>query len=249
MFSYQLYTSRNHPPLVETLKMAADIGFDGIEGYGGVYADDAQVADLAANLSRFGLTMPTAHFGIDQLEKSPEKVLDIAKKLGIKRIYCPYIVPEDRPNDAAGWKAWGARLGKAAKPFRAAGYGFGWHNHDFEVTALPDGTFPQDAIFAGDPDLQWEIDVAWVTRGGADPVKWIEKYAPRITAAHIKDIAPKGQNLNEDGWADVGHGTIDWAPIWAALKKTPCDVFILEHDNPSEPARFARRSLETARTF
>ena len=75
------------------------------------------------------------------------------------------------------------------------------------------------AIFEGGPELEWEMDVAWVIRGGADPLAWIEKYKDRITAAHVKDIAPAGENTDEDGWADVGHGTVDWKAIMAALRK------------------------------
>ena len=106
---------------------------------------------------------------------------------------------------------------------------------------------PQDLIFEGGPDLEWEIDVAWVVRGGADPAAWIHKYASRITAAHLKDIAPAGQNANEDGWADLGEGTVPWKALMADLRRTPCTIFILEHDNPSDHARFARRSLLAAK--
>ena len=247
MLSYQLYSSRNFPPLGETLAMLADLGYDAVEGYGALYADDAQVAELTASLGRSGLAMPTAHFGLAQLEEDPAKVLSIARALGIKRIYCPYLMPEDRPTDAAGWRAFGARLQKAGQPIRDAGLGFGWHNHDFELRPLPDGQVPQDLIFEGGPDLEWEIDVAWVVRGGADPVAWIRKYAPRITAAHLKDIALAGQNANEDGWADLGEGVVDWTGLMPLLRTTPCKIFILEHDNPSDHARFARRSLLAAK--
>ena len=106
---------------------------------------------------------------------------------------------------------------------------------------------PQDLIFEGGPDLEWEIDVAWVVRGGADPAAWITKYAPRITAAHLKDIALAGQNANEDGWADLGEGVVDWTGLMPLLRTTPCQIFILEHDNPSDHARFARRSLLAAK--
>ena len=249
MFSYQLYSSRNFPPLTDTLTMLADLGYDGVEGYGALYADDAKVAELIDNLGKSGLRMPTGHFGLAQLEGDPAKVLSIAAALGLTRIYCPYVLPDDRPTDAAGWRAFGARLQKAGKPFRDAGFGFGWHNHDFELHALPDGRIPQDLIFEGGPDLEWEIDVAWVVRGGGDPKAWIAKYAPRITAVHVKDIAPAGQNTNEDGWADVGHGTVDWKGLMAALGTTPCTNFIMEHDNPSDHARFAKRSLAAAKAL
>ena len=249
MLSYQLYSSRNFPPLGETLAMLADLGYDAVEGYGALYADDAQVAALTAALGNSGLAMPTGHFGLAQLETEPDKVLAIARALGITRIYCPYLMPQDRPTDAAGWLAFGARLQAAGRPIRDAGLGFGWHNHDFELRPLPDGSIPQDLIFAGGPDLEWEIDVAWVVRGGADPAAWIARYAPRITAAHLKDIAAAGQNAGEDGWADLGAGTVPWKALMAGLRHTPCDVFIVEHDNPSDPARFARRSLQAAKGF
>ena len=247
MLSYQLYASRNFPPLGATLAMLADLGYDAVEGYSALYADDAQVAALTAALGNSGLAMPTGHFGLAQIESAPDKVLAIARALGIGRIYCPYLMPDDRPTDAAGWRAFGARLQAAGRPIRAAGLGFGWHNHDFELRPLPDGQVPQDLIFDGGPDLEWEIDAAWVVRGGADPAAWIARYAPRITAAHLKDIAPAGQNAGEDGWADLGAGTVPWTALMAQLRQTPCDVFIVEHDNPSDHARFARRSLQAAK--
>ena len=101
-----------------------------------------------------------------------------------------------------------------------------------------------DMILEGGPDLDVELDVAWVARGGQDPLVWIEKLADRIVAAHVKDIAPEGENTDEDGWADVGHGTMDWPALMAALKKVDCKLFVLEHDNPNDDARFARRSID-----
>jgi sugar phosphate isomerase/epimerase len=243
MPSYQLYSSRNFPPLSETLTMLAGLGYAAVEGFGGLYADDASLAEMAAGLKATGLKMPTAHFGIDMLEGDPARVLNTARVLGIKRIYCPYLMPDRRPTDGPGWRAFGARLEAAGRPFKAAGLGFGWHNHDFEFVALPDGSIPQAEIMAGGKSLEWEIDVAWVIRGGADPVQWIRRYGPRITAAHVKDIAPAGENLDEDGWADVGHGTVDWASIQAALRAMGCKHYVMEHDNPSDHARFAKRSI------
>jgi sugar phosphate isomerase/epimerase len=111
------------------------------------------------------------------------------------------------------------------------------------------GRIPQDRIFEGGPGLEWEMDVAWVIRGGADPLAWIEKYKDRITAAHVKDIAPAGENTDEDGWSDVGHGTVDWKSIMAALRKIGVKHFVMEHDNPKDDARFATRSIASAKGF
>ncbi len=249
MFSYQLYSSRNFPPLSVTLTMLADAGYTRVEGYGGLYADEASLHQLAADLAANGQTMPTGHFGLDLLEINPGFVIDVARRVGMTRVYCPYVMPDDRPTDSAGWRAFGARLQAAGAPIKAAGLGFGWHNHDFEFVPCADGVIPQTAIFDGGPDLEWEMDVAWVIRGGADPLAWIATHAGRITAAHVKDIAPAGHNADEDGWADVGHGTVDWRGVMAALRVAGCQHFIMEHDNPADHQRFATRSLASVRAY
>jgi sugar phosphate isomerase/epimerase len=241
--SFQLYSARNHSSLADTIKVVADAGYKEVEGYGGLYAD---AAGLKALMDTHGLTMPTGHFGLEDLENDKKGTLKTLKTLGIRHIYCPYILPNDRPKDSAGWKAFGKRLGKIATFYRGEGYSFGWHNHDFEFVALPDGKTPHEMIFKVAPLLDWEIDVAWVIRGGSDPIRFIKKYAGNITAAHIKDIAAKGQKADEDGWEDVGHGTVDWKPIMAALKKTRIRHYVMEHDKPSDAARFAKRSFDAA---
>lgn len=244
--SYQLYSSRNFPPLSETLSMLKGLGYSQVEGYGGLYGDPA---GLAAALREAGLAMPSGHFSLDMLEKEPDKAMAVIKAVGMRAVYCPHIGPDLRPTDAAGWRAFGRRLQQAGAPFRAAGLTFGWHNHDFEFRVQRDGAVPMAEILAGGPELSWEADIAWIVRGGADPFDWIARHGERISAAHVKDIAPPGQCLDEDGWADVGHGTIDWTGIWRALKATACRFFIMEHDKPNDHRRFAARSIESVRTF
>lgn len=249
--SFQLYSARNFQPFSEVFRVVSQAGYSQVEGYSALYAtlDSAAIAATKSDLDRNGLSMPTAHFGIDMLEDEPERVLEIVRALGIEAIYCPYLLPEDRPSDAGGWRALGERLQKASAPYRKAGLDFGWHNHDFEFFALPDGSFPQDHIFAGGPDLSWEADIAWIVRGGADPLAWIEKYADRITSVHVKDIAPVGENTDEDGWADVGHGTLPWGDLMKALSGTRAKYFIVEHDNPKDLKRLAERSIATIKAL
>jgi sugar phosphate isomerase/epimerase len=251
VFSYQLYSSRNFPPLTNTFAMLKKHGYGQVEGYGALYAslDDDGVRKLKDDLDAAGLAMPTAHFGLNMLEQQPERALQIAEILGLKAVYCPYLQPEDRPKDAESWEAFGRRLERAGASFRDAGLIFGWHNHDFEFQQVDDGKIPQALIFEAAPTLSWEADIAWIVRGGADPLDWIERYGERITAVHVKDIAPGGGNRDEDGWADVGHGKIDWPTIMTKLRFTPAKYFIMEHDNPSDEERFASRSIASAQTY
>jgi sugar phosphate isomerase/epimerase len=58
----------------------------------------------------------------------------------------------------------------------------------------------------------------------------------------VKDVAPKGEKAEEDGWADIGDGVVDWKRLLPALSVGGVELIVLEHDNPSDFERFARRS-------
>ena len=248
-FSYQLYSSRDWEQ-AETLKVLGELGYAQCEGYGAFYNQLETLDALKANLKAAGLHMKSGHFSIDMVENEPQKALDICAELNIEHVYVPYLEPEKRPKDAAGWRAFGARLEKASAPFVAKGLIFGWHNHDFEFEVLPSGDLPQDLIAESGPNLSFELDIAWVVRGGKDPIAVIKKFGHRITAVHVKDIAPEGEKADEGGWADVGTGTMDWHAIMQAVKThTRADLFVIEHDAPSDHSRFAKTSITNARSL
>lgn len=237
--AYQLYCSRNFPPLGDTLSMLKSTGFDYVEGFGGLYDDPGATR---AALDAAGVSMPSAHFGLDLIENDLERALSIARTLGVQKVIVPYLMPEDRPNDRHGWSAFAARLAEAGKPVKEAGFSYGWHNHDFELADLG-GVTALDLIAEAGVDL--ELDLGWVQAAGHDPSAWLVKYAAQTISVHVKDLAPAGECADEDGWADVGHGVIDWSPIRATLAASGVDHWIVEHDNPSDHARFAARSLAT----
>lgn len=239
-FSYQLYSSRNFPPIDDVLGRLARLGYKQVEGFGGLYAD---AESLAASLKRHGLSMPTGHFGLAQL-KDTEMALRTAETLGIRVLYCPAIPKEERSQGEAKWVELGETLAQLGETFRRRGFGFGWHNHDFEFKPTDSGRLPMDIILETAPNNEWEMDIAWVVKGGQDPLAWIRKHGARINAVHVKDIAPAGEATDEDGWADVGHGIMDWQALQAAVKAhTNARYWVMEHDNPSDDARFAQRSL------
>jgi sugar phosphate isomerase/epimerase len=97
--------------------------------------------------------------------------------------------------------------------------------------------------------LDFELDVAWLIRGGADPVAWTNRLTGRIAACHVKDIAPPREKANEDGWADVGEGTVPWGKLWPLIVKAGSPLMIAEHDNPSDFERFAATSLKAMSTY
>lgn len=244
--SYQLYCSRNFPPIGETLKMLSAAGYDQVEGYNGLFND---LDGLKAGLAETGLQMTSSHIGHQLLVDDTSGMLQTIKELGIKKVFGPHLAPDARPTDAVGWADFGKQLTEIGKPLQDAGIIWGWHNHDFELEALPTGEFPIDLMMGAAPDLMLELDLGWVARAGQDPVAWINKYKGRVAAAHVKDIAVAGECVDEDGWADVGHGIMDWAAIHAALQASGCDHYVVEHDNPNDHQRFATRSLASIQKF
>ncbi|WP_138470010.1 sugar phosphate isomerase/epimerase [Poseidonocella sp. HB161398] len=244
--SFQLYSARDAGPWDQVLSTLADLGYTQVEGFGGVYEDPAAFRAL---LDARGLAMPSGHFfPVESFESGLATTLAAAKALGMSQLYCPAVPPEMRSMDAAAWTVFAKRLAEAGKRVQDAGFRFGWHNHNWEFADLG-GTCAMEIILAEAPEIAWEADIAWITRGGADPLAWIERYRDRIAAAHVKDIAPEGECLDEDGWADVGQGVMDWPAIMAKLRAIGVELFVMEHDKPSDATRFATRSIEAFKTY
>ncbi len=236
--SYQLYSSRNWP-LADTLKMLSDIGYTEVEAYGGLLED---VEGLKAAVAANGLTVSSCHMDVDTLENDVERCIAVGNALGVKRIYGPYLAEDKRPTNRSEWEQFAARLAAVKSAIEGAGFVFGWHNHEFEFADLGDGTTPMDVL--AEAGVPFELDLGWVHVAGFDVVDTIRKYAPLIRTAHIKDRAPDGEKTDEDGWADAGSGVLDWSAILPALKEAGVTHFVIEHDNPSDHARFARASFD-----
>ncbi len=240
--SIQLYTLRLMNDLDRILDTAAEAGYRHVETIG-AHLDDA--AKVRASLDARGLRASSSHVGLAALRERPEAVVEACRVLGLDRLYMPAVPPEQRQMDAAGWRAVGQELGRMAERFRQHGIQLGYHNHNWEMQPKEGDKTALELLFeaaAGSP-LTWEADVAWLVRGGAEPKAWMTRYSHILTAAHVKDIAPPGHNEDEDGWADVGAGVLDWRDLWQAARAAGAVWMVVEHDKPKDPARTAKASL------
>ena len=244
--SFQLYSARGLQPLGKQIELLAGLGYRRVEPFGGLFNDVPKLRDL---LQAHAITAPSAHVGLDRLRSDPIAAAKLCRDLGVTLVLAPAPPPAERDKDAAGWRALGRELAGIGKVIAGEGLRLGWHNHHWEFQKQADGSVPMDLLLGEAPDLLWQVDLAWVVRGGADPVQWLAKYAGRIPAVHIKDIAPAGQCADEDGWADVGHGTLDWTKLLPAARKAGATLLVAEHDKPNDVARFARRTIATVTTW
>jgi len=238
--AFQLYSSRNFPPLEAQLSVLAGLGYEAVE-FG---AGSGSAADMKELLDRHGLKSPSGHFDLELLRSDPASVVARAHLFGMDVVAIAYLPPEARPKDSEGWLALGRELQDFAELLGKHDLKLAWHTHDFEFEKLPDGSYPLDRMFEAAPSLFWQPDIGWLTRAGQDPYSWLERYLDRVRTVHLKDVAAEPDN-GEGGWADIGYGTVDWTRLLPLLAGAEIGALIVEHDDPSDFVRFARRSRAT----
>lgn len=243
VLSIQLYTLRELGDVELVLDAAAEAGFGHVELLGS-HLDNAEA--VRKKLDQGGLRASSSHVGLAQLRERPDAMLAAALTLGITDLFMPAVPPEDREMDAAGWRALGLELGRMSEVFRKGGARLGYHNHHWELSPKVGEKTALDLLFeaAGSSPLAWQADVAWLVRGGVEPEAWLERYGDRLLSAHVKDIAREGEGLDEDGWADVGHGILDWQFLFQVCRDNGARWMVVEHDKPADPAGSIKRSYD-----
>jgi sugar phosphate isomerase/epimerase len=240
--SIQIYSLRKAGGLDRQFDIAAEAGFRQVELIGSML-DDA--ADTRDKLQARELRASSSHLSMAMLRERLPEVTAACETLGITQLIMPAVPPAERDSDAAYWRALGDELGKFAQRLADQGIGLAYHNHDWELREKENGVTALELLFesAGSSPLGWQVDVAWLVRGGADPLAWLRRYTGRVVSAHAKDLAAAGEKRDEDGWADVGHGVMDWPTLAVACREAGARFFAAEHDNPSDAERFARNAF------
>jgi sugar phosphate isomerase/epimerase len=229
----QMYTLRNIPTLDARLKIVHDAGVSAVETVG---TQDVTAPELKRLLGKYGIQAISTHAQLADLRKDPGSVVAFNKAIGNHTIVVPYLQEEERPKDAAGWTALGKELGQLARTLQAQGMTLAYHNHDFEFANFNGKTGLEIMFDAAGPGLRSELDLAWVARAGYDPAAFLGKLKGRVIAVHAKDNAPKGEAADEHGFAAVGKGVLDWNAILPAADRAGVKWYIIEHDNPLDPA-------------
>lgn len=116
------------------------------------------------------------------------------------------------------------KTGEAAKK---AGLGFAYHNHATEFDPVEGGKTPYELILSQtDKDLvKMELDLAWATKAGKDPVELFKGQPGRFPLWHIKDIKSDLKTITE-----VGNGVVDFKRIFEAAKLAGLKYIFVEQD-------------------
>ncbi len=240
----QMYTLRNAGTLDQQLKIVHDAGVRAVETVG---TQNVSATELRQLLDKYGIKAVSSHTALADLRNDLDTVVAFNRAIGNTTLVVPYLDSEDRPKDAAGWAALGKELGSISERVRAEGMRLAYHNHDFELVDF-DGRTGLELLFeAAGPNLQTELDLAWVARSGHDPVVMLGKFRGRLFAVHAKDNAPTGQAEDEGGFAAVGQGVLDWNAILPAAANAGVNWYIVEHDQPRDPAKVIQTGADYLR--
>lgn len=242
----QLYSLRQISDLEAQLRLVRDAGLACVECTTANYADPQRFRGL---LERHQLTAPTGHFGIDRLRNEFDATVALARELGMETLYLWGLPQAEQPQDVSGWRRVGGELATYARRLADQGLGFGFHNHDWELMRYADGRLALDHLFdaAAEAPLRWQPDLGWLARGRADVPALLARHGARVRSAHVKDMASADASAPEEGWADLGAGMLPWKEWMPRLLALAADPLILEHDAPSDPARFISVSATALR--
>ncbi len=218
-----------------TLKAVADAGYKNIEAAG--YEDGKfygmPPAEFKAYLDELGLNPISTHQGSVTLENADQMMADV-KAAGFEYFVIP--VPPmgmfefNTETRTMGMKGTAVELAKIldqlGEKAKAAGLKLLYHNHDFEFKANADGVTTIDYLLENcNPEwVDFQMDLYWVTKAGADPLAYFEKYPGRFKIWHVKDMDDQGR------FAPVGNGTIDFTRILAQKERSGMLYYMVEQD-------------------
>jgi sugar phosphate isomerase/epimerase len=237
-----------------TLKTLSQIGYRNVET--GLMSK-IPAKDLRAGLDAVGLACPSAHLRFSSADPSP--LFEDAHTLGAHYAVSSVLIASNPiPSSAtpgAGtsnflkalasqtaddWKRTADLANSIGAKAKKAGLQYAYHNHNFEFRDLGGGQTGYDLMLSQtDPELvKFELDCGWMVASGHNPVEYLKKYPGRYRMIHVKDFmggakpttalmgpdAPKGTEL--------GRGSIDYKPIFAAAARTGVEYYFSEQEPP-----------------
>jgi sugar phosphate isomerase/epimerase len=121
---------------------------------------------------------------------------------------------------------------------KKAGVTFAFHNHDAEFRAV-EGQIPYE-MFLSQTKIKMELDLAWATKGGKDPLELFKQHPGRFPLWHVKDLDKEMKTV-----LPAGEGVIDFKRLFDGASASGMKHFFIEHDMPKD----ALASIKTSYNY
>ena len=237
-----------------TLQAVADAGYANVEAAG--YQDgkyyNMSPAEFKALLIELGLTPVSTHQSSITLDNADQMMAD-AKAAGFEYMVVPippmglFTVVDGKMGMAGNAENLAEILTTMGEKANQAGMKLLYHNHDFEFIANDEGVVVIDYLLENlDPNLvNFQMDLFWVTKAGADPIAYFNKYPGRFKIWHVKDMDDEGR------FAPVGNGNIDFGTILKQKDLSGMQYYMVEQDRTfnMEPLEAIKVSHEGLKPF
>jgi len=264
----QLYTVMGviDKDLDGTLKRLSEMGYRNLESAfsmkGGFYGLSA--TEFASKAKSFGLSWQAHHtmgapfkmpagakppVGADgkpmvippmkNLRDNAQEIVDGVAAGGVKYLVCAS-TPLDTWDEV---KQSTETLAKTGELCRKAGIGFAYHNHTKEFEKV-EGQVPFDYMAAqlSPKEVKFELDLAWATKAGINPVELFRKHPGRFPLWHVKDLDKASFKPVE-----IGAGYIDFKPIFENASVSGLEYYFVEQDQAPAPLDNLNNSLQALR--
>lgn len=229
-----------------TMKRLAQMGYDGVE-LAGLYGKTAE--EIGSVLKENGLTAVSAHVPVEEFEKDLEGTLNTYAALGCKWLAIPWL-GEDRRFGAERYEETLKLIGEIAEGCKKRGMQLLYHNHDFEFQKTLEGVYHLDQLYLDVPAdvLGTELDMCWVTVGGAEPCGYLKKYAGRCPLVHMKDFRREN---GEVVLVPLGDGEVEVQAIAQTAIEGGAQWFVIEQDDHvhGEPMADMEKNIQVLKKY
>ncbi|MCL2518369.1 MAG: sugar phosphate isomerase/epimerase [Oscillospiraceae bacterium] len=183
----QLYTVRdyiqNEKDFAETMKKIADIGYKYVQ-VSGIGAVSPQAIKNAAEAN--GLTVTLTHTNPARMRDETEAVIAAHNVFNCN---CLGIGGSPYEHSEEGYYTFCKEFAPAIEKIKNAGKMLLFHNHWKEFEKFGDKNGLEIIMENTDPDgCKLTFDAGWGTYAGVDVLEFMDKYADRIYATHLKDM-------------------------------------------------------------
>lgn len=230
----QLYSVRQQmlADLDEALAAVSAAGYTEVEA---ASLPKKSAEEIRVALDKAGLRCVSAHHPFADLYTRFDEIVAYDKELGVQFIICSspgYRTPPPagapsapRPYSLDDWRYNAEQFNAFAEKTAASNIRFGYHNHTREFVVTDGKTPYMELLQLTDPKkVTFELDCGWAIVAGANPAEIMKSHPYRITMLHVKDFklppTPTPENHDEAKVTELGHGSIDYRPIFAQAAKT-----------------------------
>ena len=216
-----------------TLQAVAEVGYVNIEaaGYENGKFYNYTPQEFKALLRSLNLTPLSSHNSSVSLDNADKMMADV-KAAGFEYFVVPIPPMGLFKSDSKGMSMKGGAenladiLNVLGKKANAAGLKLLYHNHDFEFMKDAKGEVVIDYLLehCDSKFVNFQMDLYWVTKAGADPLAYFEKHPGRFKLWHVKDMDSEGK------FVPVGNGTIDFGRILEKKERSGMQSYFVEQD-------------------